>query len=143
MRYKLYYWPTIQGRGEFIRLALEQSGATYTDVARRSERSGMGVAAMLRLMENGVNPLPSFAPPFLQSGDIFIGQTANILLFLGPRLHLVPEDEAMRLWAHQLQLTIADLVKRTTRPISAPVTCGEESSSIVGFFAGVAELTYT
>ena len=110
MRYKLYYWPTIQGRGEFIRLALEQSGATYTDVARRSERSGMGVAAMLRLMENGVNPLPSFAPPFLQSGDIFIGQTANILLFLGPRLHLVPEDEATRLWAHQLQLTIADLV---------------------------------
>ncbi|QRX82064.1 glutathione S-transferase [Glaciimonas sp. PAMC28666] len=108
--YKLYYWPTIQGRGEFIRLALEQAGASYTDVARRSERSGMGVPAMLRLMENTINPLPSFAPPFLQAGDVCIGQTANILLFLGPRLNLVPEDEASRLWAHQLQLTIADLV---------------------------------
>ncbi|MGS0743883.1 glutathione S-transferase [Glaciimonas sp. GG7] len=108
MRYKLYYWPTIQGRGEFVRLALEQSGATYTDVARRSERSGMGVVAMLRLMDN--HPSPSFAPPFLQAGDLLIGQTANILLFLGPRLELVPEDEASRLWAHQLQLTIADLV---------------------------------
>ena len=110
MRYKLYYWPTIQGRGEFIRLALEQSGATYTDVARRSERSGMGVAAMMRLMENDANPLPSFAPPFLQVDDLIIGQTANILLFLGPRINLVPDDEATRLWAHQLQLTIADLV---------------------------------
>ena len=73
MRYKLYYWPTIQGRGEFVRLALEQSGAAYTDSARRSERSGMGVAAMLRLIENERNPSPSFAPPFLQAGDMLIG----------------------------------------------------------------------
>ncbi|PUA18577.1 glutathione S-transferase [Glaciimonas sp. PCH181] len=110
MRYKLYYWPTIQGRGEFVRLALEQAGAAYTDIARRSERSGMGVPAMLRLMENVKNPSPSFAPPFLQAGDMVIGQTANILLFLGPRCGLVPEDEASRLWAHQLQLTITDLI---------------------------------
>lgn len=122
MRYKLYYWPTIQGRGEFVRLALEQSGATYTDVARRSERSGMGVAAMMGLMGNQINPLPSFAPPFLQAGDVIIGQTANILLFLGPRLNLVPEDETTRLWAHQLQLTIADLVTEvhdTHHPVSS------------------------
>src|SRR5438477_8375896 len=99
MRYKLYYWPTIQGRGEFVRLALEQAGAAYTDVARRSERSGMGVAAMLRLMESEKIASPSFAPPFLQAGDLLIGQTANILLFLGPRLGLVPQDEASRLWA--------------------------------------------
>ncbi|KAF3999257.1 glutathione S-transferase [Glaciimonas immobilis] len=122
MRYKLYYWPTIQGRGEFVRLALEQAGATYTDVARRSERSGMGVAAMMRLIEDQRNPSPSFAPPFLQAGDMVIGQTANILLFLGPRLNLVPEDEASRLWAHQLQLTIADLVTEvhdTHHPVSS------------------------
>jgi len=122
MRYKLYYWPTIQGRGEFIRLALEQAGAAYTDVARRPEGSGMGVGAMLRLMENEKIACPSFAPPFLQAGDLLIGQTANILLFLGPRLGLVPPDEASRLWAHQLQLTIADLVTEvhdTHHPIAS------------------------
>jgi hypothetical protein len=27
MTYELYYWPGIQGRGEFIRLALEEAGA--------------------------------------------------------------------------------------------------------------------
>ena len=121
MRYKLYYWPTIQGRGEFVRLALEQAGAAYTDIARRAESNGMGVPAMLRLMENEKNPSPSFAPPFLQAGDVVIGQTANILLFLGPRCGLAPEDEASRLWAHQLQLTIADLlteVHDTHHPIA-------------------------
>jgi glutathione S-transferase len=106
--YELYYWPNIQGRGEFVRLALEEGGADYVDVARRSERSGMGVAAMFRLMESAVHP--SFAPPFLKAGDQVIGQTANILLFLGQRLGLAPEDEAGRLWVHQLQLTIADWV---------------------------------
>jgi glutathione S-transferase len=110
MRYELYYWPTIQGRGEFIRLALEEAGADYIDVARRSERTGMGLPAMLRLMESDEVQHVPFAPPFLKAGDQLIAQTANILLFLGPRLGLVPEDEAERLWVHQLQLTIADLV---------------------------------
>jgi glutathione S-transferase len=110
MRYELYYWPTIQGRGEFIRLALEEAGADYIDVARRSESNGMGMRAMLRLMEGDGTLHPPFAPPFLKAGEQLIAQTANILLFLGPRLGLVPDDEAARLWAHQLQLTIADLV---------------------------------
>ncbi|HTN66581.1 MAG TPA: glutathione S-transferase family protein, partial [Burkholderiaceae bacterium] len=110
MRYQLYYWPTIQGRGEFIRLALEQAGADYVDVARRSVRSGMGLPALMHFLEDEAVVRPPFAPPYLQAGDLLIGQTANILLFLGPRLQLVPEDEASRLWAHQLQLTIADLV---------------------------------
>ncbi len=110
MRYQLYYWPTIQGRGEFIRLALEQAGADYVDVARRSARSGMGLPALMHFLEDEAVVRPPFAPPYLKAGELLIGQTANILLFLGPRLQLVPEDEASRLWAHQLQLTIADLV---------------------------------
>jgi len=105
MAYELYYWPGIQGRGEFVRLALEQAGAAYRDVARESG----GMAAMTRLMESGGHP--PFAPPFLKSGRQVIGQTGNILLYLGARHGLAPADEAGRLWAHQLQLTIADLVQ--------------------------------
>jgi glutathione S-transferase len=107
MRYELYYWPSIQGRGEFVRIALEDAGADYTDVAR-SKRKGMGMAAMLKLMQNAARP--PFAPPFLKAGRLLIAQTANILFFLGPRLELAPHNEADRLWAHQLQLTIADCV---------------------------------
>lgn len=108
MRYELFYWPSIQGRGEFVRLALEAAGADYVDVARRSG-PGMGVAAMQRLMQ-GEGARPPFAPPFLRAGRLLIAQTANILLYLGPRLGLVPAGDAERLWAHQLQLTITDFV---------------------------------
>ena len=107
MRYELYYWPGIQGRGEFVRLALEEAGADYIDVARRSG----GMEKMDRLLEGGRGmATPSFAPPFLRAGRLVIGQTAEILLYLGARLRLAPAAEAGRLWAHQLQLTIADLV---------------------------------
>lgn len=102
MRYELYYWPSIQGRGEFVRLALEDAGAAYVDVARA--RGGM--QAMERVMEKHRNP--PFAPPFLKAGRLVIAQTANILLYLGPRLGLAPRSEPGRLWLHQLQLTIAD-----------------------------------
>jgi glutathione S-transferase len=105
MHYELYYWPTIQGRGEYVRLALEEAGARYTDVARH----GNGIAAMTRMMEVGKGT-PPFAPPFLKAGKLVIGQTANILLYLGSRHGLAPKAEAGRLWVHQLQLTIADLV---------------------------------
>ena len=108
--YELYYWPDIQGRGEFVRLALEEGGAKYIDVARRAESSGMGVPALLRVMNATDAVNPSFAPPFIKVGEQVIGQTANILLFLGPLLALVPKDETQRLWVHQLQLTVADLV---------------------------------
>jgi len=120
--YALYYWPTIQGRGEFVRLALEEAGAKYTDVARRSEKSGMGVPALLQFMENEAHGHLPFAPPFLKCGDVVVAQTANILLFLGPRLGLAPDDEAGRLWAHQLQLTVADLITEvhdTHHPIAS------------------------
>jgi glutathione S-transferase len=110
MRYELYYWPGIQGRGEFIRLALEEAGADYVDVARLPQRAGGGMHALMRFLEDTSIKRPPFAPPFLKAGRLVIGQTANILQFLGPRLGLVPQDEANRLWAHQLQLTIADMV---------------------------------
>jgi glutathione S-transferase len=110
MKYLLYYWPSIQGRGEFVRLALEEGAADYVDVARMPARRGMGEAAMIRLMDEAPTGRLPFAPPFLKAGKLVIAQTANILQFLGPRLGLVPKAEATRLWAHQLQLTIADLV---------------------------------
>ena len=110
MRYELYYWPGIQGRGEFVRLALEEAGADYVDVARLSQKEGGGVSAMMRLLNDESLKHAPFAPPFLKAGKFLVGQTANILQFLGPRLRLVPKDEASRLWAHQLQLTVADFV---------------------------------
>jgi glutathione S-transferase len=105
MRYELFYWPGIQGRGEYVRLALEEAAADYTDVAR-TER---GMSAMTEMMEAS-SGTPPFAPPFLKAGKLVIGQTANILLYLGSRHALAPKGEAGRLWVHQLQLTIADLV---------------------------------
>jgi glutathione S-transferase len=106
MRYELYYWPGIQGRGEYVRLALEEAGADYADVAR----SDRGMAAMMKMMEAGKGT-PPFAPPFLKAGKRVIGQTANILLYLGSRHRLAPSAEAGKLWVHQLQLTITDLVQ--------------------------------
>jgi glutathione S-transferase len=110
MRYELYYWPQIQGRGEYIRLALEEAGAEYVDVARLPERAGGGERAIERVLEAARNGRTPFAPPILKAGRLLIAQTAAILQYLGPRLDLVPKAEAARLWAHQLQLTLADLV---------------------------------
>src|SRR3569832_1292122 len=120
MRYELHYWPTIQGRGEFVRLALEEAAADYIDVAREDEENG--TQAMLNLLGDRHVPMPPFAPPFLKTGERIIGQTSNILLFLGPRHGLVLVVESLRLWAHQLQLTIADLVTEahdTHHPIAS------------------------
>ncbi|ACL61484.1 glutathione S-transferase family protein [Methylobacterium nodulans] len=119
MAYDLYYWPGIQGRGEFVRLALEEAGADYVDVARRPDRGGIGALSGL-LAEGG--PRPSFACPVLKDGDLLIGQTAAILLYLGPRLGLVGESEAERIRTHQLQLTVADAVSEahdTHHPIAS------------------------
>src|ERR1700704_6521370 len=120
MRYELYYWPGIEGRGEFVRLALEEAGADYVDVAR-SPKTG-GVAAIMKYLDGATVARPPFAPPFLKAGRLLIGQTANILLYLGARHRLAPKDEAGRLWAHQLQLTIADFVEgihKTHHPIGS------------------------
>lgn len=106
MPYQLHYWPTIQGRGEFVRLALEAAGAPYVDVAR--EEGGM--PAMEHYLEAPDVRRPPFAAPFLVDGRIVVAQTAAILLYLGPRLGLVGRSEADALWTHQVQLTIADFV---------------------------------
>src|SRR3984957_1688258 len=105
MKYALYYWPGIQGRGEYVRLALEDAGVVYVDVARGDR----AIDAMIKMMEAHAGT-PRFAPPFLKAGQNIIGQTANILLYLGARHGLAPKAEAGRLWVHQLQLTVADFV---------------------------------
>lgn len=105
MRYELYYWPTIQGRGEFVRLALEEADAPYVDVARTAG----GEHRLLALLRADI-ARPPFAPPVLKAGRLLLSQTANILAYVGPRHGLCPADEQGRLWTHQLQLTIADLV---------------------------------
>ena len=110
MRYELYYQPSIQGRGEFIRLALEEAGADYVDVARDPN---FGRPGIMKFLEDPALEHPPFAPPFLKAGELLISQTANILQFLAPRLGLVPEKEESRLWAHQLQLTVADWLYET------------------------------
>ena len=107
MRYELYYQPSIQGRGEYVRLALEDAGADYVDVARDPD---FGRAGIIKLLEDPTVEHPSYAPPFLKAGKLMIGQTANILQYLGPLLGLAPEEQASRLWLHQLQLTVTDWV---------------------------------
>ncbi len=108
MAYELYYWPGLQGRGEFVRLALEAAGAPYLDVARE-RGAGRGVKGMTAMLEGGAPQTP-FAPPFLRDGDIVVSHVANILQYLGPKLGLAPKDEAGRIFANGLQLTITDYV---------------------------------
>ena len=119
MPYELYYWPGLQGRGEFVRLALEAAGAAYVDVARE-RGAGRGVKGMTAMLEGGAPQTP-FAPPFLRDGEIVVSHVANILHYLGPRLGLAPKDEAGRIFAHGLQLTITDFmaeVHDTHHPIA-------------------------
>jgi glutathione S-transferase len=110
MRYELYYQPAIQGRGEFVRLPLEDAGADYLDVARDPS---FGRPGIMKFLEEPSLEHPPFAPPFLKAGKLLISQTANILQFLAPRLDLVPKSAASRIWANQLQLTIADWLYET------------------------------
>jgi glutathione S-transferase len=109
MAYELHYWNGLQGRGEFVRLALEESRAPYIDVARGRAEDGYGESAMLEVMSSKTEPHVPFAPPFLKDGDLIVPHTANILLYLGQKLHLAPKDE-LRYVVHGLQLTIADMV---------------------------------
>ncbi len=122
MAYELHYWPTIQGRGEFVRLALEAAGAPYVDIARGSDEAGQGVAAMLACMHDEKHAQPPFAPPFLRDGAVWVGQTAAILQYLAPSLKLVARSETARIWTRQIQLTIADMVTEahdTHHPVGA------------------------
>jgi len=132
MTYELYYWPGIQGRGEFIRLALEEAGARYVDVAVLPKAQGGGVPAILKVLEAKNVSRPPFAPPILKAGSNFIAQTPNILLFLGARLRLAPTDELGRLWTHQLQLTILDFyseIFHTHHPLGDGYAYEEQKSA--------------
>lgn len=111
MKYELYYWPHIQGRGEYVRLALEEGEADYVDVARLSEAEGGGRPAVAKLLQDTANIHPPFAPPLLKAGKQIISHVANILQYLGPKLGLVPKAEALRFYAHGLQLTMTDFVR--------------------------------
>ena len=120
MPYELFYWPGIQGRGEFVRLALEEAGADYIDVARE-HGAGRGVKALTAMLNGGAARQTPFAPPFLRDGDLIVSHVANILHYLGPKLGLAPKDEAQGLFSHGLQLTITDFVAEahdTHHPIS-------------------------
>ena len=122
MAYELHYWPTIQGRGEFVRLALEAAGAPYIDVARGAEGAGQGMPALLGHLQDGSGVHPPFAPPFLKDGALVVGQTAAILHYLAPQLKLVARSEQARVWTQQIQLTIADMVTEahdTHHPIAS------------------------
>lgn len=131
MPYQLLYWPEIQGRGEFVRLALEAAGAAYVDVARGVEPQGLGMPAMLRTMQDPSIARPPFACPVLVDGKTVIGQTPAILMYLGPRLKLVGSSERDRLWTHQIFLTVADMVNEahdTHHPIAASMYYEEQKA---------------
>ena len=126
---ELYYWPGIQGRGEFVRLLLEDAGAAYVDVARERKN---GLMAMMRILEGEESGALPFAPPFVKVGKTIVSQTANVLAYLAPRLRLVPDDEALRTEAHQIQLTIADFVDEihdTHHPIAGSLYYEDQKSA--------------
>ena len=133
-RFQLHYWPSIQGRGEFVRLALEAAGAPYVDVARGDASNGQGLPALFHcLKDESITRLP-FACPVLVDGKQVIGQTAAILMYLGPRLKLVGASEADRLWTHQIQLTIADAVKEahdTHHPVGTSLYYEDQKAEAV------------
>jgi glutathione S-transferase len=126
--YELYYWPGLQGRGEFVRLALEGAGADYVDVVRTGGPH-RGMPALTAMLEDEDLDHPPFAPPFLKDGDFVIGQTAAILFYLGPKLGLAPSDEKEKLWTHQIQLTVTDVVAEahdTHHPVASSLYYEEQ-----------------
>jgi glutathione S-transferase len=110
MTYQLYYWPSLQGRGEFVRLALEAAGAPYVDIARGPDDAGEGLPALMAGLDDPAQLHPPFAPPWLRDGDTVVAQTSAILHHLGPALKLVERSAQARLWTLQIQLTVADMV---------------------------------
>lgn len=128
MAYELHYWPTIPGRGEFVRLALEAAGAPYVDVARKDEDGG---PALRRSLLDKKQPFPPFAPPYLKDGTTIVGQTAAILQYLAPQLKLVARSAQANIWTHQIQLTIADMVTEahdTHHPIGSSLYYEEQQA---------------
>ncbi|MCY1047535.1 glutathione S-transferase [Corallococcus sp. bb12-1] len=126
-KFHLYYWPGLPGRGEFVRLVLEEAGADWVDVGLLPESQGGGARAVMEALGQGA--VPAYAPPVLKVGDLEIAQAPNICSYLGERFGLVPPDEAARLHARQFQLTVADVVAEahdTHHPIAVMKTYEEQ-----------------
>jgi glutathione S-transferase len=117
---ELYYWPGIPGRGEFVRLLLEDSGTPYVDVVR-SRRGGM--AAMQRILDGQRDGALPLAPPFVIVDGAVVSQTANIVAYLAPRCGLAPAGAVRRAEALQIQLTIADFVGEV-HDVHHPISSG-------------------
>jgi len=129
--YELIYWPMLQGRGEFVRLLLEDGGADYVDVARRPDDQGGGIPAILPFIQGQRDGALPYAPPILRHGPLVIAQTAVICRYLAPRLDRIPGDEPSRLFADQLQVTVADVVSEvhdTHHPISTALYYEDQKS---------------
>lgn len=127
--YELIYWPGIPGRGEHIRLALEEAGASYKDVSNAS-KDGIN-ATLAQISDKNVgdehNP-PPLAPPVLKHGDLTISQTPNILMYLGPRLGLVPahDSDADGIYhVNALTLTALDGLSNEAHDTHHPISTGK------------------
>lgn len=120
-QYELLYHPGIPGRGEFIRLCFEATKVPYTDLAASDPEGGYKTVQEICMnptsLSSANNNPPVFSPPALRiSGagkngqPLIISQTPNILIYLGGRLGLAPEDdEAGKHHVYQLALTALDL----------------------------------
>lgn len=128
--YKLIYWPSIPGRGEHIRLAFEATGTPYSDVSNESKD---GISAVLEQISDknhgNENSPPPLAPPVLQHGDqVTISQTPNILLYLGPKLGLVPDttnDPIGIYHVNALALTALDGFSNEAHDTHHPIATGD------------------
>ncbi|QIW96113.1 hypothetical protein AMS68_001631 [Peltaster fructicola] len=116
--YELLYHPQIPGRGEFIRLAFEAVGVSYTDVANDKKDGYSEVQSICmndEINSSDGNP-PILAPPALRvpgagpdGTALILAQTPNILFYLGEKLGLVSTAEADKYHTYQLVLTALDL----------------------------------
>lgn len=103
---ELFYWPGIQGRGEFPRMLLEDAGIPYVDVCRHVG----GIDRMSAIMHGEGAPLMPFAPPFMNVDGMWISHTAAIMTYVAEKFGLAPRDEQEKMIARTLALTIADLL---------------------------------
>lgn len=120
--YELIYWPSIPGRGEFIRLLFEEAGVPYSDIAKKPDEAVSAVMGYISTdaVGDALNP-PPLAPPILKHGDLVIHQTPTILLYVAPRLGLAPK-EGNGVWhLNQIVLTILDGLSNEVHDTHHPI----------------------
>ncbi len=134
MSLRLIYWPVLQGRGEPVRLLLEDAGLEYVDVARLPEDEGGGFASILAYRRGEVDGFLPYAPPILEDGSLRIAQTANILMYLAQRYELLPPGEHVPWQLNQLMLTVMDVFAEahdTHHPVSAALYYEDQKTEAV------------